>query len=562
MGDDARSRPVFRQVPADMFTFTTTDRADLHTAVMQVFGDAHERLVAALTFDEILAALPGIGWYEPVTDSSLDYTLGALHKYGLIERTQNHTAHYASAAEYERRNLHYSLSRKGEAAYEGVLHAVQHLSSTGALQTAVLDAILDRLGELHDLLAADATPDRRVYAALMELEGHLGGLRASTKQFNGQLQRLLREEGADPDTFAEVKQATIAYLSEFVTNLDGRRQVISEAVARIQQRGVTILHHRALRGADLPTLPGGSDPAPRWLEQRAARWDGLCAWFRPSDGARPRIDQLADVARRAIVALMRALERLTDSRRRGTSTAADFRTLARWFATSDNDEAAHTLWSAAFGLWPARHTHLALDDPTAVPATTSWWHAPAVPVSPLLRTTGQTDKVARTAKVRDTAEIRRLRRERVVAERAELERAWRQLATPGPVRLSAFGQLDPGSFARLLELLSRALSAPERHGVRRAATADGRLVVTLTDADSSGRALLRTPHGVLSAPDLLVSISEARPAPSDVGRTPVEATTDVPAMRDAAERAEAPDGASRPGHRGEASTASIKGRSA
>ncbi|MCW3840416.1 TIGR02677 family protein [Micromonospora yasonensis] len=520
-----RSRSAFRQIPPDMFAFTTTDRADLHTAVMQVFGDAHERLVAALTFDEIVAALPGVGWYEPVTDSSLDYTLGALHKYGLIERTQNHTAHYASAAEYERRNLHYSLSRKGEAAYEGVLHAVQHLSSTGALQTAVLDAILDRLGELHDLLAADASPDRRVYAALMELEGHLAGLRASTKQFNGQLQRLLRAEGTDPATFAEVKQATIAYLSEFVTNLDARRHTIGAAVTRIQQRGVTILHHRALRGADLPALPGGDDPAPRWLEQRAARWDGLCAWFQPADGASPRIDQLADVARRAIVALMRALERLTDSRRRGTSTAADFRALARWFATSDSDDTAHELWSAAFGLWPARHTHLTPDDPTAVPATVSWWDAPAVPVSPLLRTIGQVDKVARTARVRDTADVRRLRRERVVAQRAELERAWAQLATPGPVRLSAFAQLDPGSFARLLELLSRALSAPQRDGVRQAATADGRLVVTLTDVDAAGRAVLRTPHGVLSAPDLLVSIREASPPGSaTIGRAGAEAS--------------------------------------
>ncbi|MCW3820734.1 TIGR02677 family protein [Micromonospora sp. DR5-3] len=507
-----------------MFAFTTTDRADLHTAVMQVFGDAHERLVAALTFDEILAALPGVGWYEPVADSSLDYTLGALHKYGLVERTQNHSAHYASAAEYERRNLHYSLSRKGEAAYEGVLHAVQHLSSTGALQTAVLDAILDRLGELHDLLSADGSPDRRIYAALTELEGHLAGLRASTKQFNGQLQRLLRAEGTDPATFAEVKQATIAYLSEFVTNLDSRRHAIGDAVCRIQQRGVTVLHHRALRGADLPALPG-DDPAPRWLELRAARWEGLCAWFQPADGTSPRIDQLADVARRAIVALMRALERLTDSRRRGTSTAADFRALARWFAASDSDDAAHELWSAAFGLWPARHTHLTHDDPTAVSATTSWWDAPAVPVSPLLRTTAQVDKVARTARVRDTAEVRRLRRDRVMAERVELERAWAQLATPGPVRLSAFAQLDPGSFARLLELLSRALSAPPRDGVRRAATADGRLVVALADADTARRAVLHTPHGVLSAPDLLVSISEARsPGGLVAGLTGVEAT--------------------------------------
>ena len=286
----------------------------------------------------------------------------------------------------------------------------------------------------------------------------------------------MREEGADPATFAEVKQATIAYLSEFVTNLDGRRQAIADAVARIQERGATVLHHRALRGADLPTLPGEADPAPRWLEQRAARWDGLCSWFPPGDGTRPRIDQLADVARRAIVALMRALERLTDSRRRGTSTAADFRALARWFATCESDEAAHGLWSAAFGLWPARHTHLALDDPTAVPATTSWWHAPAAPVSPLLRTTGQVDKAARTARVRDTVPGT------PTAPRARGGGAGGAGAGLAPTghcgtgaAVGAFGQLDPGSFARLLELLSRALSAPAHVMVYgSAATADGR----------------------------------------------------------------------------------------
>jgi uncharacterized protein (TIGR02677 family) len=502
-------RPLFRRVPADMFTFTTTDRADLHSAVMQVLGEANERLIAALTFDELLAGLHEVGWYEPITDGNLEYTLGALHKYGLIERTQNHSAQYASADEYERRNLHYSLSRKGEAAYEGVQYALQLLSSTGALQTAVLDVILDRLGELYDLLTREGSDERRVYTALVELEGHLEGLRTNTKQFNNQLQRLLREEGADLATFQEVKQATIAYLSEFVTNLDQRQQAIASAVARIEAHGLSVLHHRALCGADLPALPGQADPAPRWLEQRVARWDGLRAWFRPPDGGRPRVAELADVARRAIVSLMRALERLVEARRRGSSTAADFRTLARWFATCESDEDAHRLWAAAFGLWPARHAHLAHDDPAAVSATTSWFAATAVPVSPLLRTHGQVDKVARTARVRDTAQIRRRRRERAVAQRVESEEAWARLATAGPVRLSAFATLDSDSFARLLELLGRALSARPEAGVRRAATADGRLVVTLSGPPDTATAVIRTPNGTLTGPDYVVSISRS-----------------------------------------------------
>ncbi|MDQ0717552.1 hypothetical protein QFZ55_007004 [Streptomyces luteogriseus] len=61
----------------------------------------------------------------------------------------NHAENYRTAEEYERRNLQYSLTRRGEAALAGVRHALEVLASTGALQTAVLEAIADRLDELQ-----------------------------------------------------------------------------------------------------------------------------------------------------------------------------------------------------------------------------------------------------------------------------------------------------------------------------------------------------------------------------------------------------------------------------
>jgi uncharacterized protein (TIGR02677 family) len=505
-GDGAAIRTGFQRVPANMFTFTTTERADLHVAVMHVFGEANERLQTALTLDELIAGLRESGWFLPLTEAELDSTLSALRGWGLIDRNQNHGAHYASAEEFERKNLQYSLTRKGEAAYEGVQYAIAALSATGALQTAVLDAIGDRLNELADLLPRSDSDDHRVFTALLELETHLDGLRGNTKQFNAQLQRLLRDEGSDVATFQEVKTATIAYLEEFVTNLDQRKHAIEEAVARIERLGVEQLHERALRGADLPSLPG-ADPVPRWREQRAARWDGLRRWFRPLDDGPAQVDDLRDIARRAIVSLMRALEQLGEARRRRSSASADFRTLARWFASSPTEEEAHRLFSVAFGLWPARHAHLPAEDPDAVPATASWWETPAVHVSPLLRTHGKIDHVARTARVRDTTELRRLRRLRAVRERSEIEAAWRQLVTPGHVRLSTFADLDHDTFERLLELLGRALAAvADGTGNRRATTLDGRLVVTLRDPADGRLAGVRTPAGVFTGPDYVVSV--------------------------------------------------------
>ncbi|MCZ0971099.1 DUF2397 family protein [Streptomyces albulus] len=94
---------------------------------------------------------------------------------------------------------------------------------------------------------------------------------------------------------------------------------------------------------------------------------GLRAWFLPDDGTHPRIEQLHDIARRAIVSLLQVLERINESRRRSSSAVQDFRELARWFAAASEEDDLHRLWSAAFGLGSARHAHLAHPDPELIP---------------------------------------------------------------------------------------------------------------------------------------------------------------------------------------------------
>lgn len=492
----------FPRVPRDMFMFTTTERAELHTAVLYAFGEANERLETALTFDDVHARLRSVGWFEPVTDDELAATLARLRQWSLVDVVQNHAAQYTTAEDYERKNLQYLLTKRGEAAFDGVQHALSVLTSSGALQTAVLDAIADRLHELHQLQG----DDRRVYTTLMELEGHLDALRTNTKQFNSELQRILRDDQLDLTTFHEVKRATVSYLQEFVTNLDQRRHTIAGALGRVEDAGVGTLHRRALAGAELPQL-SAEDPAPEWLRHRAAKWDGLRLWFRPTDGAAPRVDELQDVARRAIVSLLRVLDRMSETRRRSSSAAADFRALARWFAASESEDDAHRLFNAAFGMWPARHAHLGHEDDELISHTESWRTAPPVPVSPLLRRSGRTEHVARTGKVRDVEELRRLRRAAAQRERAEVEAAWRQLATAGPVRLSSLEEVDHDSFHRLLDLVGRALaSRMDATGTRTATTADGRVELRLRHPRGNATATITTPRGTFTGPDFLVDI--------------------------------------------------------
>jgi uncharacterized protein (TIGR02677 family) len=500
------------RVPDDMFRFVVAERAPLYTSVLQAFGEASERLETALGLDDVRARLRSVGVLEAVEDDELTSALQQLHAWGLVDVIQNHTENYRTAIEYERRNLQYSLTRRGEAAFAGVLHAMSVLASTGALQTAVLDAISDRLGDLVQEL--DGSADRRVFTALVELEGHLEAMRTNTTQFNGELQRLLRSEGADLATFHEVKASTVAYLQEFLTDLERRTHTIASRIRTIEDRGVAMLHQRALVGAELPRL--ATDPGPAWLEHRRARWAGLRTWFLPVDGSPPRVEQLHLVARRAIITLLQVLDRIVESRRRSSSAASDFRELARWFTAAPTQEDLHRLWSTAFGLSSARHAHLAHPDPELITSSTSWQDAPGVPVSPLLRAAGRVERFSRTGRVRDVAALKTARAERARAERAELDAAWSMLDTGGPVRLSALAALDHAVFERLLDLIGGALGGcAESSGARRATTSDGRVEIVMVPARDGSVARITTPRGIFHGPDFEIEISAAGRAPAE-----------------------------------------------
>ncbi|SES19167.1 TIGR02677 family protein [Lentzea xinjiangensis] len=461
---------TFPRVPADLFRFTTTDQAELHTAVLRAFGVANERLQTTLTLDDVQQRLRDVGWSEQVTHDVLTESVHALRQWGLVDAAQHR----------------YGLTKLGEAAHAGIRHALHTLTSSGSLQTAVLDAIADRLDELA---TAD---DRRAFTALMELEGHLDALVTGTTRFNADLQRLLRDERADLATFQDVKRTTITYLRDFVSELDARKQRIRDAIGKIDAAG---LRERARNGADLYQDAN-------WLGDRAEAWDDLRTWF---FGTPPRVDELQDVARKAIVQLLRVLDRISEQRRRPTNTAADFRALARWFARTETEDEAHELFNAAFGLWSARHAHLAHADGELLPSGEPWHNTPPVPVSPQLRATGKQEHIGSTGKVRNVEEVRRNRREQAEKERKELEHAWAQIQTDGAIRISTLTNLDHDTFHRLIDLVGRALgSDPDSTGTRTAGTTDGRMQINLRNA--RGWATITTQKGTLSGPDYVIDV--------------------------------------------------------
>ncbi len=499
---------VWRRIDADLFRFTTTDGRDLHMALMSAFEDSAVT-APALDIDQVRWALTGAGWDEPLDDAALERALAQLTSWELLEVTQNHAASYASPEDFERRNLQWSLTRRGEAAISGVLHTFGELRSAVGLQPAVLDAIGDRLGDLAVLLEGPERDDRsaRVHLILAEVENHLSSLVASVRQFNGHLQALLRDDAADDGVFLEVKRRTVMYLEEYAEGVERRHRRVRSGIERLRALGVPLLSDVAVMGANLaPTAAG--DPRPEWIAERRRRWAGLEEWFAPAGGSEARITGLLRVARTAIIELLRVLERRWDQRRRAASVAHDLRRLAGWFADCADDDEAHRLFGVAFGLWPARHAHLSPVDGEAREVRRSWSETTPVEVAPSLRTSGSLANRGRVRPIADPAALRAAR-QREQAESLMAHRAIRAaLATDGAVRLSHFDRLPDTEFSELLDLLAVGLDAEiGADGARRALSLDGQVEVVLSDDGRGEVAALRTESGVLHGPDMVVTIS-------------------------------------------------------
>lgn len=477
-------------------------------ALMTAFEEAAV-LAPTLNLDQARSALRQVGFDEPLGDEVLQRALGALVGWGLLEGTQDHSARYATPEEFERKNLQWALTPRGEAAISGVLHSLEALRHAVGLQTAVLDAIGDDLAELAGLAvdARSTAADAKIHIALAQVERHLAALVTSVRQFNGHLQRLLREEATDDDVFADVKRRTVSYLEEYVENVERPHRRLAAALDRVESIGLSVVLDRALAGANLAPVAGG-DPGPAWLAERERRWQALRAWFRPAGGEPPLVLGLLDIARTAIIELLRVLERRWDSRRRSASVAHDFRALARLFAGAPGDEEAHRLFAAAFGLWSARHAHLNAPEGEERAPTSPWTAGASAEVAPALRTAGTLAQRGRIGRIGDPALLRAARQRAQAAALADHEAVRDALATGAGVRLSSFGYLPPAHFAELLALLAAGLEAPEgSDGARRALSADGRVEVVLRDPADGRDAVIATDAGTLHGPNLTVSIT-------------------------------------------------------
>ena len=501
----------------DVLRYVTVENAHNYRAILEVFVEAKEHYLIELSPAEVRDLLGRSSLaYDLPAPEDLDRHLDALDGWGNLQRFHD-TAAVARVEDFYRRRYRYRLTPVGEAAHRAVREVEATVGRSGALQTSMLleiDAALEAL-----VLAARAGDAPGLVRSLHRLRAALDSLAEEANLFLGELDRQVSAGRIDEALFLAHKQALLAYLGKFIDDLRRLRPQIADRVQEAVALGPDAWLALAAGAADLPPALPGIDPVAAWAGDQRERWAGVVSWFLASPAGPPRVERLHAAAVDGVLRLTRSLERLNERRVRAADRAADFRTLASWFAACPDDAAAHALWAAAFGLYPARHLHLADEDPEWTRPDASWWDAPPVDVPVRLRTRGALTRSGRPPPVRDFGDGRAWIAARRRRERAQAEAALARFSGRGPVHVSELERLSGEELDLLLALLDEALSSRRAaDGARRTRTADGRLELVLRPpAEDRPWASVQTSEGRLRCLDYRLEVSAAADAAAEPG---------------------------------------------
>ncbi|MGH3444563.1 MAG: TIGR02677 family protein, partial [Nocardioidaceae bacterium] len=430
----------------------SNDEAAGYLAIMRLFTTGISGFLSDQSAAEVVDRLAERG--VEMDPDTVDARLSYLVEHGNLARSPRETE-ARSVREYLTNRARYQLTQRGELVHRQVEELLEHTESAREVSSEMLGGILAGLEHLDTFARGDvADVDPK------DLSGRIGTLFAqfellvsSTRQFYTYLSQVLTRYDLGRDEFLMFKGALLDYLGRFVEEIGRHLPQIADLLGRLEP-AVPGLCERARDGARLVGVDGREARRAPGLDP--ADWLGLRAWFVGSTGRRADADQGRRLATDAMRSLLVNLRRIAGGADRQQSRYADLVALARWFDAAD-DELAHRLWAAAFGLYSARHLGFAADDDAdPVPPTASWWQTPVAEVPVSLRRYGERKSGGRSGARVDYSAAKQARlaeRDRVQAERAA---ALRELADqPGQareLRLSDEGRKE------LLELYSRALT--------------------------------------------------------------------------------------------------------
>jgi uncharacterized protein (TIGR02677 family) len=401
-----------------LFHWTAADKRTDYLRVLRAMDRARANYLVLVHANDVLALvreLPAVG--DSVADSAeVTRLLDQLHAYRVLDRSYD-GARAANLAEYRNRHYVYQFTEAGYRAYRAVEDVLGASTADVSLSRLVLAELLDDLVSLGEATAAGDAEG--VYRKLTRLDDTLSDMASRAARFYLMLGDLARPQEASVEVFLAHKDALLAHMREFTTELARYAPKLAAATEDIESRGIQRMIELAAH-ADERIFRSPADRLADWNQ----RWRGLAHWFVASQAGPPEVERLQSGTVSAISQVLTLLRRITETRTRGVSRETQLRHLAEWFARTPSEDAAHALFGAVFNLREPRHVGVVHPDPELIPTRHSWWEAPAVPIARTLVETGKPPTPGRPARLeRNDAQRRRMRDAQLADHQARIAAA-------------------------------------------------------------------------------------------------------------------------------------------
>ena len=481
-----------------------------YRVLVDVLLDAQEQSLTGVGRDDLLTAVRDriAAATDPATADrltspevfDLDKRMQALHLWGVVIRWQDKAK---TEADFIRTRDRFQLTSEAADLHRWLRRKIDEdavATSAAAFAPAI---IAERLDETIAALAA--RNHAQAAQAWAQVRTTLKDMAEAASIWQSRMASALA--GApNENKMWRLRETLMAYVTVWGAGVDSYSPRIRDGLRRL--RGETTdadWRAMAMTGLDAATP---EETVQAIAEGNADATEILAIWFGESGSQALRLRRQV---RDAVTPLLRGSRALLATGGRVTRRAELLR-IASAIESAATEEEAWRVWCAATGLWSARHLADIPDEPADTAARTSFWAAPAVPVSVTLRKRGSQSIKGRPAQVPNRREARRAAREAAARQRESAEAAERSLAARSGAYLADWSRVANAEEASVVwDMLTCVLrAAPDGRGVRTAFTEDDRWKVVAHPAPPDHpSAVLMFPEGHLACENWKIEVTRA-----------------------------------------------------
>jgi uncharacterized protein (TIGR02677 family) len=491
--------------------YLTADQlAAQYRVIVDVLLDAQEQSLTGVGRDDLVAAVHQriAAATDPVTADrltdpevfDLDKRMQALQQWGVVIRWQDKAK---TEADFIRTRDRFQLTSEAADLHRWLRRKIDEdavATSAAAFAPAI---IAERLDETVTALAA--RDHARAAQAWAQVRTTLKDMAEAASIWQSRMASALA--GApDEDKMRRLRETLMAYVTVWGAGVDSYSPRIRAGLRRLGAEATDAdWRAMALTGLD---AAAAEETVQAIALGNADATETLAVWFGESRGQALRLRRQV---RDAVTPLLRGSRALLATGGRVTRRAELLRIASTVESAASDDEAWH-VWCAATGLWAARHLSGIPDEPAEAPARTSFWDAPAFPVSVVLRKRGASSVKGRPAQVPNRRDARRAARAEAARQREAAEAADRTLAARSGSYLADWSPIATEEEAAVVwDVLTSVLrTAPDRSGVRTTQTEDDRWKVIAHRAPPDcPNAVLVFPEGHLACENWRIEVIRA-----------------------------------------------------